>query len=1472
MLRSLFLYTILVLCFQTLTAQRRIVSESYSVENGLSQNSVSDMLRDAEGFVWFATRDGLSRFDGYSFKNYKASSRQLGRSVSNHLQYLLLDDYGYVWVLNNMGQVLRFDTKHEKFEIYPSVDDNKGDNYIAVRRMVKMPDGDIWMIGFSNGCVRASIKPDKSVVTSFFCTQSQNKVGHEVNSLSKDSEGNVWILTDNGIAVVRKGQKEPNAYHLVSRTEKKNSLSALVDAGGEVLVASSHGCLFRYDRVKRRFSSFQLPTTSDLNNVLPIHGSGYFISTEDAGFFLFDNRTSQTKECASVSGVRLSGIRFSFRDARGDIWFRTKGLPGFYRLDADDLTCQYLPFGYQGDMDCLSETMLLSNSLFSFRDDRDKVWMMPSFSDGVWYADGYEGETPRFDKDGMKGRKFPSVIYPSFLDTMGVLWISTHYTGVEKCVTQNSSFIFTQCKSSPEYLEDNDVLALLEDNKGRLWISSQDNCVRIYDSGHNLLGYLTKTGEVVKAKLPFFRVTALYQDRRGDVWVGSTMGVYRFVQRGNAFSCRFYSMQGESAPFVSLAVMDILEDSQGRMWFATKENGLMLLDRPDAPDARFVHRNNRLKNNYPPSVLLTRCLYEDTYGNIWLGSNEGITVFSNDFSKPEEIKFFFYNSENTDLDNSCIYDIYQDKDGLMWFASFGGGLFKNRSSFYLGDTPDFISYNKENKKFPSDLVLSIQEDENGFLWVVTEDAIVKFDKKKQVAEPFGKIRGLDHVGFSERAIVRCKSGEIVVGSSSGYYSFVPGAIEDKTYEPRIVFTRFMIFNREMEVGAENSPLTETVNNMDALVLNSDQNVFSIEYAALDYRNPSYIQYAYKLDNFESDWNYVGTQRVASYTNLPKGEYLFRVKSTNSEGLWFDNDRVIKVVVLPSFWETGWAMLLYVLFGLILVGTVVTVLFSFYRLRSKMALDREMSSMKLQFFTDVSHELRTPLTLINAPLENVLENGKLEEKDREQLEVVHTNTNRMLRLMNQILDFRKIQSNKMRLRVERTDLGGFVSSCSSNFLKIAENRQVKLNISDMTNGASFWIDRDKIDTLMFNLLSNAFKFTPSGKSVSVSVSLENGEGVIRVKDEGCGMPKDKLSVIFDRFTTLQAYSLTKQSGTGIGLSLVKEIVDLHKASVRVDSEVNVGSEFEVRIKPGTAHFDSQSDVIVCDDDFPDKETPHPVVPSQQKDMAIPTLLIIEDNDQMRDFLVSVLSKRFNMLEAPNGKVGLETTRREMPDFVITDIMMPEMDGIEYVRAVREDAQISHIPVVLLTAKTDMQSKLECLKIGANDYITKPFSMVYLETRIDNIIAERKKWQEKYREELLRSYAGSPASEACSRQGETYGGADEIKAEGADDVFMRSLVAYIEENMDNGELSVDEIQDALKVSRWHLLSKVKSLVGMTPNEFVRETRLSHAAKLIESGEYTMTQITYMIGMTDSRYFSRCFKQKYGVTPTEYKENKK
>jgi signal transduction histidine kinase/DNA-binding response OmpR family regulator/ligand-binding sensor domain-containing protein len=1457
-------------------AQRQVFSEIYSVENGLAQNSVTGCTKDSEGFLWFITRDGLSRFDGYNFKNYKASSKELKRSINNEFQQIIKDQYGYLWILNSMGQVFRFNTQTEKFELYPSADENRGDNYIAVRQLNLSPSGEIWLLGVGNGCIRVETDTtDFSVKITAFCTHNQKKTGSDVRAVYQDTDGKNWILTGNGIAVVGKGESEPSSFYLTDTIGGKNpnSLFSAIETKDEMLVTGSEGRLFRYDKTKRRFSVFQLPVSSALNNIIVVNDSVCFLSTQSSGFILLNHNTNQVDRFFSGNTPVISSdkIEASKKDIRGDIWMKLADNGNLFRFNTQRKKLYRMPLKYPQEDYLAFSACLGVSSFLSLIDDKEKLWLIPSEKKIPWYDEKSEEQKPFLSE---KNSLNPFIVYRTYQDTSGVFWQASHYNGIRKCVSLNSSFRFIQFEPSVDYADANDITAFMEDNQQRLWIATQDNKIRILDRDGKLIGYLNRRGEISKAESVFAEILSIYQDRSGAVWLGANPGLFKLeppYSNASSYNVLNFSSYQYEEPYqpLSLEICNILEDSRGRIWLATVGAGLQLIAESEGK-IRFIHKNNLFRNAYPPTVLLTKSLFEDSNGDIWLGSREGITVFSSEFRSPEEIKFFFYNPENTDLANSNISDIYQDKDGTMWFASFGGGLFKISGSFYLGETPDFILYNRLNNRFPSDLVLSLKEDDNGYLWIVTEDAIAKFHKETATYEVFGKLNGLDHQGFSEQAILRRQSGEFVVGTGSGFYSFYPEKIEKTEFKPEIVLTRFQLFNKDVVLHEEDSPLHTTINKTQEIVLTHKQSVFSIEYAALDYREPASIQYAYKLDNFEDEWNYVGSQRVASFTNLPKGTYFFRVKSTNSEGVWFDNDRVLKITILPSFWETGWAYFLYILACIIIIGGSLTVFIIIYKLRSSMKLDREMSAMKLQFFTDVSHELRTPLTLINAPLENVLEGGRLSKQDKEQLEVVHTNTSRMLRLMNQILDFRKIQNNKMRLRIEKTKLGEFIVSCCSNFLKIAENRNIRFEVEDRTEGAVFWIDKNKMDTVMYNLLSNAFKFTPSGKLVNVIILVENGDAVIRVKDEGCGIPKDKLAVIFERYVTLESMSLTKQTGTGIGLSLVKEIVDLHKATISVVSKEMEGSLFEIRLKSGVAHLENNSDVVANDENLPDeKQVPQTAALTDRSSDTpndIPTLLIIEDNEELRSFLVSVLSKKFNTIEAPNGEIGWQKTLQEMPDFVITDIMMPVLDGIAYTRRVRENQQTSHIPVILLTAKTDMDSKLECLKIGANDYITKPFSMAYVETRIENILQERKKWQDKYRNDLLSKAYSSDSDFRIETEVEP----EMEKVETKDDILMKEMVSYIEQHIDNSELSVDDLLDELKMSRWNLTSKVKSLVGMTPNEFIRETRLSKAAQLIKDGEFNMTQITYMIGMTDSRYFSRCFKQKFGMTPTEYKNS--
>ncbi|MEI8273584.1 MAG: response regulator [Paludibacter sp.] len=518
-------------------------------------------------------------------------------------------------------------------------------------------------------------------------------------------------------------------------------------------------------------------------------------------------------------------------------------------------------------------------------------------------------------------------------------------------------------------------------------------------------------------------------------------------------------------------------------------------------------------------------------------------------------------------------------------------------------------------------------------------------------------------------------------------------------------------------------------------------------------------------------------------------------------------------------------------------------------------------MKLRFFTDISHELRTPLTLIASPVENILRTEILSEPAREQLTVVQRNTERMLRLINQILDFRKIQNKKMKLLVELIQPGSFMIEISKNFSKMAEERNINFQVIDQSNNATIWADKDKFEKIFYNLLSNAFKFTQPGNPIEVLISENQDVVSIIVKDMGMGMSKDRVKLLFNRFESMTGANVSFQQGTGIGLSLTKELAELHHAKIDVESEPGKGSSFKVSFLKGNEHFSSDNEYVSFENIDNEMLENIETVPDNfgieiseiKNNPEKQSILIVEDNNELRAFLRTILIQKYDILEAENGIQALEIARREIPDIIITDVMMPEMNGMELAKTVKEDIKISHIPVVLLTAKTDMENKLEALQYGVDDYITKPFSSAYLEARIENLLKLRKQLQELYRSSLTSGVISPSKPNVVSQ----------------DDIFIQRIMTYIENNIENSEITIDEIANHVAFGRSTFFKKLKSLTGLSPIEFLIDMRIQRAAQLIETGEYNFSEITYMVGISDPRYFSRVFKQKFGLSPREYKD---
>ena len=930
----------------------------------------------------------------------------------------------------------------------------------------------------------------------------------------------------------------------------------------------------------------------------------------------------------------------------------------------------------------------------------------------------------------------------------------------------------------------------------------------------------------------------------------------------------------------------VYEDHNGRIWVATFANGINYISKDKAGNTIFVNHRNNLKG-YPIDLCYkTRFITSDNNGHLWVGTTAGAVAFDENFKTPEEIQFHHFSRNPNDaksLSNNDVHWIIATKKKELYLATFGGGLNKLLSIDKNGNGV-FKSYSVLDG-LPSDVLLSIREDKKQNLWMSTENGISKFIPDEERFENYDDRSITFRVRFSEAASAVTSKGKMLFGASNGIFMFDPDSINKSRFVPPIVLSKLVIANQDIVPG-EGSVLKVGLDDTKELVLSHKENIFAIQYAALDYTNPQNIQYAYILEGFEHQWTYADRLRNATYTNLPKGHYTFKVRSTNSDGVWVDNTRFLDIVVLPSFWETPLAYFLYVLFILLVIFVAVYILFIIYRLKHEVSVEQQVSDIKLRFFTNISHELRTPLTLIAGPVEYVLKNSKLPEDAREQLVVVERNTNRMLHLVNQILDFRKIQNKKMKMQVQRVNVVAFVRKVMDNFESLAEEHNIDFLFETEKDELYLWVDEDKLEKIVFNLLSNAFKYTPGGKLIRVFIHEDEGTVSVGVQDQGIGIAENKKKSLFVRFGNLVDKNPFNQASTGIGLSLVKELVEMHKAVISVDSKLGEGSCFKVDFLKGKEHYDDTVEFILEDSatsssmtiPVPVMDATASVIPIVNPDEDIQdeeseetsnkeVMLLVEDNQELRVFLRTIFSSTYRVVEAADGMEGWSKALKFVPDIIISDVMMPEKDGIEMTKELRADMTTSHIPIVLLTAKTSIESKLEGLEYGADDYITKPFSATYLKARVENLLSQRRKLQSLYRDNLMNNTHVSSLS--TSEEAAT----EEEKLPDMspnDRKFMDKLVELMEANMDNGDLVVDDLVREVAVSRSVFFKKLKTLTGLAPIEFIKEMRINRAAQLIETGEFNMTQISYMVGINDPRYFSKCFKSKLGMTPTEYRDN--
>ena len=1450
----------------------------YSSEDGLSQNTVMSILQDRSGNMWFSTWDGINRFDGYSFKTYKARLDNQIALTNNRIDLMYEDKYGFLWLLTYDSHVFRFNPRTEVFERVPA-EDREG-NSATVTSISLLPGGAVWLLTEKEGAIRVSTEPDTyRLATEWYSVKSRPFPAMRVHEVYEDSSGHEWILTDNGLGMVSPAEKSTASFFVeAAEKEKKEGqpFYACREHEGEIFFGSEKGRVWRYQKSAGEFRLLQLPAASRIVSIQELNRHEMLIVTATDGFFVYKYAT-QDFEHYNASRFPDSPVCSAYVDKHGEVWFEQ-------HISGSVVHFNPLTRILKTETVAVEPTSTdRSRPAFHVHEDvHGSVWVHP-YGGGFSYFDREQNCLRPFYNSLAQGDwRFSNKIHAAFSDKQGNLWMCTHSKGLEKVTFRPSQFkLITPMPHHYESLS-NEVRGLCEDSEYNLWVGLKDGKLRVYDKDRRERGYLTETGTIAHSGTPMRgNVYFIMQDSRKNLWIATKGdGLVKAEPQGNA-RYRLTRYQNDKDDIYSLSddnVYCVYEDTRERIWVATFAGGVNYMARDKDGKEIFVNHRNNLKGYPIDNCYKARFITGDGQGHIWIGTTVGALMVKEDFRTPEDAVFHHFVRVPEDihsLSNNDVHWILSTRNKELYLATFGGGLNKLLSLDKDGNAR-FKSYSVQDG-LPSDVLLAIREDSKSNLWMSTENGISKFVPSQEKFENYNDEGISFRIRFSEAASACTSLGNILFGASNGIFMFNPDSIRKSSYVPPIVLSNLLVANEDVMPGA-GSVLRQSLDGTHELELSHRENVFTIQYAALDYSAPSEIQYAYILEGFEKAWNYVGKQRTATYTNLPKGHYLFKVRSTNADGVWTENTRVLGIEVLPSFWETPFAYFLYILFVLLIIVTAVYILFTIYRLKHKVSMEQQMTDMKLRFFTDISHELRTPLTLISGPVEYVLENTPLPDDAREQLQVVERNTNRMLRLINQILDFRKIQNRKMKMQVQRINVVAFTRKIMESFDAMAEERHIDFLFETEKEELYLWVDADKYEKIVFNLLSNAFKYTPNDKMITVFIREDEKSVSVGVQDQGIGIADNKKKSLFVRFENLVDRNLFNQSSTGIGLSLVKELVEMHKALITVESKLGAGSCFKVDFLKGKGHYDEtveflQDDAAVgmavvergADSHSQAEEQETLQEDNGKEETAMGTMLLVEDNSELRLFLRSIFASEYRIVEAVDGMQGLGKALKFLPDIIISDVMMPEKDGFSMTRDLRADMTTSHIPIVLLTAKTAIESKLEGLEYGADDYITKPFSATYLKARVKNLLMQRRKLQDLYRADLMSAGAADTLSEVETKEQK----APEMSPN--DRKFMDKLLELMEKNMDNGDLVVDDLVQELAVSRSVFFKKLKTLTGLAPIEFIKEMRINRAVQLIETGEYSMTQISYMVGINDPRYFSKCFKQKMGMTPTEYKDKR-
>jgi signal transduction histidine kinase/ligand-binding sensor domain-containing protein/CheY-like chemotaxis protein/AraC-like DNA-binding protein len=1069
-------------------------------------------------------------------------------------------------------------------------------------------------------------------------------------------------------------------------------------------------------------------------------------------------------------------------------------------------------------------------------DSKNRLWL-GSWGDGLFISDSDIQQFERINTNP-QGGNFDNINYSIILDISidknGIAWLATSHGGV-LILYPNKGFQLVSGNSKIVGIDQN-IISIYKDEEGKLFKGSLTEGLFVRKNQEDF--------ERIK-KVVDGRVNIIYE-KNNILFIGTSLGIY--IVRNSDFSKIQRFLNNEK-------VTSILLDSKNRLWIGTQERGLKMTDFGKDPkleklnlyaesESQRILENNRISH-----------VKEDDKGNIWLATYAGLNLY-------DEVNDRFYNQQSL-LSERATSIIVND-------------LHISNRKIYLG-TPTGLSVLKfekaalkleafydRNKGLINDFICAIEEDQTGNLWLSTTTTITKFQKENQNFINYDREDGVMINSFHIASSFVDNDGMMYFGGSNGVITFNPELISDEFNIPEVVFTKLVVNNKQLEVGEKvdgEIVLHETVQRTDRIDLGYAQNHLTLSFAANDFFGPENITYAYKLVGLQDEWINLGVKNEVSFTGLRPGEYELLVKASRNNKNW-SNEKKLTIFIATPPWYSWYAILVYTL---LIVGIMVLVKhFSSRQARLKAELriiqiekekEHELNEAKITFFTNISHEFRTPLTLILSPVTELIESYSLDPAVKEKLLLIESNSKRMLSLINQLLDFRKSEHGLLKLKFSNSDFISFTREIYQSFKNVANRKKINYQFDSNLDQFHMDFDRDQMEIVICNLLSNAFKYTKDKGKVNVQIQVTNDKVLVWVKDSGIGLSEENREKIFNRFFQVQHVDSARMVGSGIGLAFTKNIIDLHGGFINVESQLNVGTTFILEL-PFTIADPQDNQVIDLDHLalglHEDISYDHLENEEHYKSEKPFTVLVADDNEDIRSYLRDLLSSDYQVLEAEDGVQAMALIHKEMPDLVISDVMMPNMDGIRLCQEVKNQISTSHIPVILLTARTSLDYELEGLQTGAEDYITKPFNPGIVKTKISNILENRKK----LREYFFNKVRFEPET-------------SDVHESNLDSDFIEKAIKLVNDNLQNENFGIETMVDELFMSQSTLFRKIKSLTGMSLTGFIRSIKLKTAAQLILQTDMKLSQVAYEAGFNDYKHFKKSFESQFGCLPSEYKQ---